>query len=108
MYTPMQLLQSEQAYFATAVSYSPKMLMKLIIHEHFTCIHNSRGKISLVNLQTLHGIMHARGDLAYPALAVSYVHKMFMKLMPALHNSLLLQSRHQLVDVNVVDTRRFQ
>jgi hypothetical protein len=84
------------------------MFMKLIIHEHFTCINNSRHKISLVNLQTLHGIMHARDDLAYPALPVSYARKMFMKLMPALHNALLLQSRHQLVDVNIVDIRRFQ
>ncbi len=47
--------------------------------------------------------MHARDDLAYPALAVSYARKMFMQLMPALHNALLLQSRHQLVDVNIVD-----
>ncbi len=63
-----------------AVSYAHKLFMTLLIHEHFTCINNSRGQISLVILQTLHGSMHAMGGLVYTALAVGYDCKMFMKL----------------------------
>ncbi len=54
--------------------------MKLLIYEHFKCINNTRRKISLSILQTLHGSMHAMGGLVNAALAVSYACKMFMKL----------------------------
>ncbi len=74
-------------YFDAAISYTHKVLMKLAPGVHFIIIlcflTYGCSKINQSILKTLDGSIHAMDDITtYFARAVSYKHKMFMKLAP--------------------------